>query len=121
EGLTSIVLVPNEKGAQRAYAAGATHLVVPVSVSESHSRSNIRKGTYEQVAEVGRIVGWLKAQDRKVHVEAACATAFGCSFEGHVPEARVIDVAEALLKAGADTVSLADTLGYGHPGQIRSL
>lgn len=119
--LTSIVLVPNEKGAQRAYAAGATHLVIPVSVSDSHSRSNIRKGTFEQVAEVGRIVEWLKTQDRKVHVEPACATAFGCSFEGVVPETRVIEVAEALLKTGADTVSLADTLGYGHPGQIRSL
>ena len=63
----------------------------------------------------------MKAQDRKVHVEGACATAFGCSFEGDVPEARVVDVAEALMKAGCDTVSLCDTLGYGHPGQIRSL
>ena len=56
-GLTSIVLVPNERGAQRAFAAGATHLVVPVSVSDSHSRSNIRKGTYEQVAEAASSTG----------------------------------------------------------------
>ena len=119
--LKTIVLVPNQKGAQRAFAAGAGHLVVPVSVSDTHSRSNTHKGTYEQVAEVGRLIEWVRAQDRPMKVEAACATAFGCSFEGNVPERRVSEVAEALLAAGADTVSLADTVGYAFPAQVRSL
>ncbi len=114
-GLKTIVLVPNLKGAQRAYAAGARHLVIPVSVSDTHSRSNTNKGTYYQVAEVTRLVEWVRAQEDRVHVEAACATAFGCSMEGIVPERRVIEVATALLKAGADTVSLA------YPAQVRSL
>ncbi len=119
--LQTIVLVPNQKGAERAYAAGARNLVIPVSVSDTHSRSNTGKDTAEQVAEVSRLVEWLRAQAHPVHVEAACATAFGCSFEGVVPECRVIETTAALLKAGADTVSLADTVGYASPHQIRSL
>ena len=119
--LKTIVLVPNMKGAQRAVAAGARHLVIPVSVSDTHSRSNTNKGTYDQVAEVARLVTWVRAQEHAVKVEAACATAFGCSFEGRVPEERVVEVAVALREAGADTVSLADTVGYAYPAQIRSL
>ncbi|GJD52169.1 Hydroxymethylglutaryl-CoA lyase YngG [Methylobacterium crusticola] len=120
-GLETIALVPNETGARLAYAAGCRSLVIPVSVSETHSRSNINKGTYEQVAEVARLVAWLRAQDEPVLVETACATAFGCSFEGAVPERRVVEVATALLQAGADRVSLADTVGYAAPNAIRSL
>jgi hydroxymethylglutaryl-CoA lyase len=120
-GLKTIVLVPNLKGAQRAYSAGARHLVIPVSVSDTHSRSNTNKGTYDQVSEVTQLVQWTRAQDRPVKIEAACATAFGCSMEGVIPERRVIEVATALMQAGADTVSLADTVGYAYPDQIRRL
>ena len=120
-GLQTIVLAPNQKGAERAYAAGARAMVIPVSVSCTHSRSNTGKGTFDQVAEVSRLVSWVRAQEQPVHIEAACATAFGCSFEGEVPEGRVIEVATALLAAGADTISLADTVGYATPNGIRSL
>jgi hydroxymethylglutaryl-CoA lyase len=79
----------------------------------------------EQVAEVGRIVEWVRAQERAgqrpMEVEAACSTAFGCSIDGVVPEASVVRVAEGLVAAGADMVALADTVGYGHPAQIRSV
>lgn len=120
-GLKTIVLVPNLKGAQRAHAAGARHLVIPVSVSDTHSRSNTNKGTYDQVSEVTQLVQWTRAQDHPAKIEAACATAFGCSMEGVVPERRVLEVATALMEAGADTVSLADTVGYAYPDQIRRL
>jgi hydroxymethylglutaryl-CoA lyase len=120
-GLETIALAPNLKGAQLAYAAGAHSIVVPVSVSDTHSRSNINKSTYDQVAEAGRMVAWLREQERPLQVEGACATAFGCSMEGAVPEGRVIEVANALVEAGADTIVLADTVGYAHPKQIRSL
>ena len=75
----------------------------------------------EQVAEVGRIVEWVRAQPRPMEVEAACSTAFGCSIDGVVPEAAVVRVAEGLAAAGADMVALADTVGYAHPAQIRSV
>jgi len=114
-------LVPNLKGAMRAHAAGAHAVVVPVSVSESHSRSNTRKGTMEQVAEVAAIAEWAAKQSRPMRIEAGCATAFGCSIEGAVPASRVVAVAEALARAGADRIVLADTVGYGNPAQVRAL
>ncbi len=120
-GLTVFALVPNLKGAQRAYAAGVHGIGIPVSVSDGHSRANTNKSTEEQIAEVGRIVAWLGTQERAVRVEPGCATAFGCSIDGVVPVDRVVRVAAALVEAGADAVVLADTVGYGHPEQVRTL
>jgi len=120
-GLTVVTLVPNLKGAQRAYESGAHVITVPVSVSESHSRANTNKGSLEQVAEVRAIVEWVRAQDRKVKLDAGCVTAFGCSIEGQVPESRVIEIATALADAGVDGIVLADTVGYGNPAQVRSI
>jgi hydroxymethylglutaryl-CoA lyase len=119
--LTVVALAPNLKGAQNAYAAGAHRIVVPVSVSEGHSRANTRRAPFEQVAEVGRIAGWLRGQPRRVDLQAACSTAFGCSIDGVIPTAAVVKVADALAQAGADSVSLADTVGYANPAQIREV
>jgi hydroxymethylglutaryl-CoA lyase len=48
-------------------------------------------------------------------------SAFGCGFEGAVPEERVLAIVRAYLEAGLDSISLADTAGHGHPGQVRRL
>ena len=119
--VTVLALAPNLRGAQDAYTAGVHRVVVPVSVSEGHSRSNLRRSPAEQVAEVGRMVAWLRAQSRPVAVEAACSTAFGCSIDGVVPAAAVVAVAEGLAAAGVDSLSLADTVGYANPVQVRAL
>ncbi len=119
--LVVVALAPNLRGAQDAYAAGAHRISIPVSVSEGHSRANTNRSSMEQVAEVGRIVAWLRTQPRHVEVEGACSTAFGCSIDGVVPEANVVRVAEGLVAAGVDGIGLADTVGYGHPAQIRSV
>jgi len=120
-GLTVVALAPNLRGAQDAYAAGAHRIVVPVSVSEGHSRANLRRTPAEQIAEVARMAAWLRDQPRRVPLEAACSTAFGCSIDGVVPAASVLAVAEGLAAAGADTLALADTVGYANPAQVRSL
>jgi hydroxymethylglutaryl-CoA lyase len=119
--LTVVALVPNVRGAERAYAAGAHRISIPVSVSEGHSRANLNRMPAEQVAEVRRIVEWVRAQPRRMEIEAACSTAFGCSIDGVVPESKVVEVATGLAEAGADEVALADTVGYAHPAQIKSV
>ena len=68
---------------------------------------------------VAAIVDWLRAQPRPVRVDAAVATAFGCSMEGAVPVRRVAQVAAAVARAGADEIALADTVGYAHPALVR--
>jgi len=116
-----VALAPNLRGAQNAYAAGAHRVSIPVSVSEGHSRANLNRSPAEQIAEVAKIVEWVRAQDRKMEVEAACSTAFGCSIDGVVPTANVVRVAAGLAAAGANMVTLADTVGYGHPAQIKEV
>lgn len=116
-----VALAPNLKGAMAAYEAGAHRISVPVSVSEGHSRANLNRTPAEQVAEVARIVAWVRQQERVMEVEGACSTSFGCSFDGAVPVASVVRVAAGLVAAGVDMVGLADTVGYGHPALIRSV
>jgi hydroxymethylglutaryl-CoA lyase len=119
--LTVVALAPNLRGAQAALEAGAQRISIPVSVSEGHSRSNVNRSTDEVIAEVGRIVRWRRETKAEIEIEAACSTAFGCSIDGVVPEERVVRVASALAAAGADTVTLADTVGYANPAQVKSL
>ena len=116
-----VALAPNLKGAQLAAEAGARKISVPVSVSEGHSRANTNRSTAEAVAEVGRIAAWIKESGVKLELEGALSTAFGCSIDGVVPERRVVETALGLVQAGADMVALADTVGYAHPAQIRSV
>lgn len=120
-GLTVSALVPNLKGAERAAQAGATKLNYVMSVSEGHNQSNVRRPVAESVADFGRIVEFVKAlpaQSRPI-VCAGLATAFGCTIEGHVPEARVRELAVTLARLGADELVVADTVGYGNPAAVR--
>lgn len=115
-------LAPNLRGAKDAAAAGAQIVIVPVSASEAHSHSNVRRSKFEQVAEVARIVAFASELDSGAPtIEAGIATAFGCSLQGLVAEGDVVALAAALAEAGAGTISLADTLGYATPSQVRRL
>ena len=120
-GLTVIALVPNLRGAQNAYEAGAHKISTPVSVSEGHSRSNLNRTPAESIVEVGRLMDWVKEQPRRMEVIAGCSTAFGCSIDGVVPTAKVVEVAAGLARAGVDRIMLADTVGYAHPAQIKEV
>ncbi len=122
--LVVVALAPNLRGAQAALAAGAQRISVPISVTMGHSRANLNRTPDEQVAEIGRMVAWLRAQPRavprEVEVEVALSTAFGCSFDGATPLADVVRLAEAVARTGVDAISLADTVGYGNPADIRA-
>jgi len=120
-GLTVIALVPNLRGAQNAYNAGAHKISVPVSVSEGHSRANLNRTPAESIVEMARLMEWVKAQPRRMEVIAGASTAFGCSIDGVVPTAKVVEVTTGLAKAGVDKIMLADTVGYGHPAQIKEV
>ena len=120
-GLTVIALVPNLRGAQNAYNAGAHKISVPVSVSEGHSRANLNRTPAESIVEVGRLMAWLKAQPRRMEVIAGASTAFGCSIDGVVPTSQVVALCTGLAAAGVDKIMLADTVGYGHPAQIKEV
>ncbi|MEW6345165.1 MAG: hydroxymethylglutaryl-CoA lyase [Pseudomonadota bacterium] len=120
-GLFVSVLVPNLKGAERALESRADLLLVPLSASRAHSLANLRKTPDEVIAEVARIRAARDAAGSKTLIEGGIGTAFGCTLQGAVAPAEVLRCMQALLDAGADRVSLADTVGYGGPAAVRSL
>ena len=120
-GLVASVLVPNLKGAERAIDANAPLMLLPLSASHAHSLANLRKTPDEAVAEVARIRAARDAAGSKTVIEGGVGTAFGCTLQGEVRPSEVLRLAQALLDAGADRVSLADTVGYADPRRVREL
>jgi hydroxymethylglutaryl-CoA lyase len=115
------VLVPNLKGAERAIDTRADLMLVPLSASREHSLANLRKTPDEVVAEVARIRAARDAAGSKTLIEGGIGTAFGCTIQGHVDQDEVLRCMQALLDAGADRVSVADTVGYANPAAVRDL
>jgi hydroxymethylglutaryl-CoA lyase len=115
------VLVPNLKYAQLALDAGADLITIPVSVSEPHLISNIRKNHPEIIADVRAIVQLRNERYPGTEIEAGLATAFGCTIQGVVPEADTVRMAVTMAECGVDTIGLADTVGVANPAQIRQV
>jgi hydroxymethylglutaryl-CoA lyase len=112
-------LVLNEKGLERGLQCGVEMFCLGASASETHSRKNTGMGTEEAVS---RIIGAAKqavAAGKKVQVSVQ--SAFGCGFEGPVPEDRVLGIVRAYLEAGLTNISLADTAGHADPIQVERL
>jgi len=120
-GLVVSVLVPNLKGAQRALDSGVDVLLVPLSASHAHSLANLRKTPDEVIAEVGRMRAARDASGAKTVIEGGIGTAFGCTIQGEVTTSEVLRCLQGLLDAGADRVSIADTVGFAGPGAVRAL
>jgi hydroxymethylglutaryl-CoA lyase len=122
-GLTVLALVPNLKGAERAIAAGAHKLTLPISASLQHSQANLRRTPEEAIEEVARVCALRDGLPpaSRVGIEANVATAFGCTMEGPVSEDWVMAIAARLARAGADAVGLSDTTGYGNPAQVKRM
>lgn len=120
-GLFVSALVPNLKGAERALEASADLMILPLSASHEHSLANLRKTPDEVVSELGRIRAARDASGRKTLIEGGVGTAFGCTIQGEVKPGEVLRLMQALLDAGADRVSLADTVGYADPASVSRL
>lgn len=120
-GLFCSVLVPNLRGAELALAHGADLMLVPLSASHAHSLANLRKTPDEVVAEVARMRAARDAAGASTLIEGGVGTAFGCTIQGQVDADEVLRLMQALLDAGADRVSLADTVGYADPARVAAL
>ncbi len=122
-GLRVSVLVPNLRGAEHAMAAGADQLNYVLSVSEAHSRANVRRSVQESIDDFARIIELRNTtpEYRSIRVAGGLATAFGCTIAGHVPLSDVLTAAHAMVELGADELAVADTVGYGNPAQCREI
>jgi hydroxymethylglutaryl-CoA lyase len=119
--LRASVLVPNVRGAERAIETKADLMLVPLSASHAHSLANLRKTPDDVVAMVAEIRKARDAAGSGTIIEGGVGTAFGCTIQGKVDSDEVLRLMQALLDAGADRVSLADTVGYADPRRVREL
>lgn len=119
EGTRYPVLVPNEKGYDRARAAGADEVAVFSAASEAFNQRNINCTIDESFERFGPVLARAREDDVRVRGYISCV--LGCPYQGDVPIADVVRVAEALLEAGCDEISLGDTIGVGTAGKARSM
>jgi hydroxymethylglutaryl-CoA lyase len=119
--LTTSVLVPNLKGAERAIEAEADLMLLPLSASRAHSLANLRKTPDDVVAEIGRIRAARDVARSRCQIEVGISTAFGCTIQGAVAPDEVMRLLQAVLDAGVDRVGLADTVGYADPLMVSRL
>ncbi len=118
-GRRYICLVPNDRGLDRALAAGVESIAVFTAASESFAQRNIRMTIDGSLATFAGVVA--RAKTHGLWVRASVSTAFGCPFEGTVPVAAVVRIAERLFEIGIDELSIADTIGVGTPNQVYAI
>ena len=118
-GATLSALVLNEKGLDRGLACGVEMFCMGVSASETHSRKNTGMSISEAT---DRILAMARrALDAKAAVQVSVQSAFGCGYEGAVPQDRVLGIARRFLDSGLTHLSLADTAGHAVPDQVERL
>ena len=113
------VLVPNERGLDRALEKGARHIAIFGSATETFAQRNLNRSLDEQFAMFEPTV--RRARDAGLDVRAYVSMCFGDPWEGEVPVDQVVDVGKRLFDLGASQLSLGDTIGVGTPGHVTAL
>jgi hydroxymethylglutaryl-CoA lyase len=126
------VLIPNERGLDaslelrerlagagdgRSARAAFDEVNVFMSASETHNRKNVNRSIADSLAGLEAVLA--RARAAGLRGEAVISTSFGCPYEGHVPPERVLEIAGALVRAGAQEVGFGDTTGMANPRQVR--
>jgi len=123
DGLTVAALIPNFKGAERAIKLGVHKLSFVMSASEKHNLANVRRSRAESLTDFARIADHIKSlpEDERPVLVGGLSTAFGCTIEGEVAATEIERLAADLVEAGADEITLADTVGYADPASVKNV
>jgi hydroxymethylglutaryl-CoA lyase len=113
------VLVPNERGLDRALAHGVTEIAVFASATETFARRNLNRTVDESLAMFAPVVERARAEG--LWVRGYLSMVCGDPWEGEVPVDRVVAVARRLMDLGCSELSLGDTIGFGTPGRVTAL
>ncbi|HEU5036842.1 MAG TPA: hydroxymethylglutaryl-CoA lyase [Nocardioides sp.] len=113
------VLVPNERGLDRALELGARHIAIFGSATETFAQKNLNRSLDEQFAMFEPTV--RRARDAGLDVRAYVSMCFGDPWEGGVPVEQVVGVGKRLFDLGASQLSLGDTIGVGTAGHVSAL
>ena len=117
EGVSFSVLIPNERGLERALAMRDRfdEINVFLSASETHNRKNVNRSVEDSLAGLERTLA--TATDAGLRCEGVISVSFGCPYEGEVPPERVFGIAERLAAAGCEEIGFGDTTGMANPRQ----
>jgi hydroxymethylglutaryl-CoA lyase len=118
DGVAYSVLIPNEKGLERAlgHRDRFDEVSVFLSASETHNRENVNRSIDESLEGLERVLARARAEG--LRCEGVISVSFGCPYEGEVPPARVFAIAERLAAAGCEEVGFGDTTGMANPRQV---
>jgi hydroxymethylglutaryl-CoA lyase len=118
DGVAFSVLIPNERGLERALGLRDRFDEVSVflSASEAHNRKNVNRSIEESLTGLESTLA--SAREAGLRCEGVIATSFGCPYEGEVPPERVFEIAERLAGAGCAEVGFGDTTGMANPRQV---
>lgn len=116
DGVDVRALVPNLRGAERAFGAGVRKLKTMLSATDSHSLSNANATVTDAQEKQAPIFEYAAREN--IAVMGSISVAFGCPFEGVVPTERLVEIVGRYDAAGVREISLADTTGMAHPKQV---
>jgi len=118
EGVAFSVLIPNERGLERALGLRQRfdEINVFVSASETHNRKNVNRSIAQSMDGLERTLATARGAD--LRCEGVISTSFGCPYEGEVPPERVFEIAERLAAAGCSEIGFGDTTGMANPRQV---
>jgi hydroxymethylglutaryl-CoA lyase len=118
DGVARSVLIPNERGLERAlhYRERFDEVGVFLSASETHNQRNVNRSIDASLAALDRVIAI--ALGHGLRVEAVIATSFGCPYEGRIDRGRVLALAHHLVHAGAQEIAFGDTTGMANPVQV---
>src|SRR5438477_2360601 len=120
EDLSLSVLIPNERGLERALEHRARFHEVNcfLSASETHNQRNVNRSIAESLDGLETVLG--RAREAGLRCEGVVSVSFGCPYEGEVPPERVFEIARRLAAAGCSEIAFGDTTGMANPLQVRS-
>jgi hydroxymethylglutaryl-CoA lyase len=118
EGVSYSVLIPNERGLERALEQRDRfdEINVFLSATESHNKRNKNRTIAESLEDLGRTVA--RAREEGIRCEGVISVVFGCPYEGEVAPERVLEIAEDLAEMGCEEVSFGDTTGMANPRRV---
>lgn len=112
----NIVLVPNQKGLEKALQANCRSVALFIGVSNTFNQKNINKNTKEAVQTLLPLIQQLKQQE--FFIRTCISTAFYCPYEGKIHERDVLALCESFVEAGVNELSVADTIGMANPKDV---
>ena len=117
-GVEYTVLVPNLRGAERAFESRADEFNLVMSASETHNLANLRMGREKSFSGLAEVIQYV---DSRTPINVSISTAFGCPMEGDVPQSVVEEFVQRFADLGIRGLTICDTTGMAHPAQVAKM